>query len=100
MLRALDVVIGRLQQLQDDVLNVLADIAGFGERRRILSKIRGDELRQVRSDVPRSSGVVKIPFQKGLRKEEFLRCLHPQLHLLPCCRPRSCYREKPKRHLK
>ena len=29
------VVVGRLQQLEDDVLNVLADIASFGERRRI-----------------------------------------------------------------
>jgi hypothetical protein len=34
-LRALDVVVGRLQQLQDDVLDVLADITGFGERCRI-----------------------------------------------------------------
>src|SRR5215470_6393069 len=32
-LRALDIVIGRLQQLQDDVLDVLADVAGFGQRR-------------------------------------------------------------------
>ena len=34
-LRALNVVIGRLQQLENDVLDVLADIAGFGQRRRI-----------------------------------------------------------------
>ena len=34
-LRALDVVVGRLQQLQNDVLDVLADITGFGQRRRI-----------------------------------------------------------------
>src|SRR6266699_4657942 len=34
-LRALDIVVGRLQQLQDDVLDVLADVAGFGQRRRI-----------------------------------------------------------------
>ena len=34
-LRALDVVVGRLQQFEDDVLDVLADIASFGERRRI-----------------------------------------------------------------
>ena len=34
-LGALDIVVGRLQQLQDDVLDILADIAGFGERRRI-----------------------------------------------------------------
>jgi len=27
----LDIVVGRLQQLEDDVLDVLADIAGFGE---------------------------------------------------------------------
>ncbi|MGY3445232.1 hypothetical protein ACVW17_005233 [Bradyrhizobium sp. USDA 4473] len=30
-----DVVVGGLQQLQDDVLDVLADIAGLGQRRRI-----------------------------------------------------------------
>src|SRR5215471_338566 len=34
-LGALDVVVGRLQQLKDDVLDVLADIAGFGQRGRI-----------------------------------------------------------------
>ena len=34
-LRALDVVIGRLQQLQNNVLDVFADIAGFSQRRRI-----------------------------------------------------------------
>src|SRR6516164_3326289 len=31
----LDVIVGRLQQLENDVLDVLADITGFGERRRI-----------------------------------------------------------------
>ena len=30
-LGALDIVVGGLQQLEDDVLDVLADIAGFGE---------------------------------------------------------------------
>ena len=34
-LRPLDVVVGGLQQLQDDVLDVLADIAGLGQRRRV-----------------------------------------------------------------
>src|SRR6266705_467715 len=34
-LGALDIVVGRLQQLEDDVLDVLADIAGFRQRRRI-----------------------------------------------------------------
>ena len=34
-LRALDVVVGGLQQLQDDVFDVLADVAGLGQRRRI-----------------------------------------------------------------
>src|ERR1019366_10480480 len=29
-LRALDIVVGRLQQLEDDVLHVLADVTGFG----------------------------------------------------------------------
>ena len=32
-LRPLDVIVGRLQQLQDDVLDILADIAGLGQRR-------------------------------------------------------------------
>ena len=32
-LRPLDIVVGGLQQLQDDVFDVLADIAGFGQRR-------------------------------------------------------------------
>ncbi len=31
-LRALDIVVGGLQQLEDDVLDVLADITGFGQR--------------------------------------------------------------------
>src|SRR6516225_1855646 len=31
----LDIVVGGLQQLQDDVLDILADIARFGQRRRI-----------------------------------------------------------------
>src|SRR5258705_626408 len=39
-LRALDIVIGRLQQLQDDVLDVLADVAGFGHARRIRNRER------------------------------------------------------------
>src|SRR6266702_3369669 len=39
-LRALDVVVGRLQQLQDDVLDVLADIAGLGQRGRIRHRER------------------------------------------------------------
>src|SRR5947209_11479271 len=34
-LGALDIVIGRLQQLEDDVLDVLTDIAGFGESGRV-----------------------------------------------------------------
>ena len=35
LLRLLDVVVALLQQLLDDVLDVLADIAGFGQRRRV-----------------------------------------------------------------
>ena len=34
-LRALDVVVGVLEELDDDVLDVLADVAGLGERRRV-----------------------------------------------------------------
>src|SRR5690606_39022941 len=35
LLRLVDVVVALLQQLLDDVLDVLADIAGFGQRRRV-----------------------------------------------------------------
>ncbi len=31
-LGAADIAVGRLQQLQDDVLDIFADVAGFGER--------------------------------------------------------------------
>ena len=41
-LRLLDVVVALLQQLLDDVLDVLADVARFGERRRV-----GDHERHV-----------------------------------------------------
>ena len=41
-LRLLDVVVALLQQLLDDVLDVLADVAGFGQRRRV-----GDRERHV-----------------------------------------------------
>jgi hypothetical protein len=34
-LGAFDIVVGRLQQLEDDVLDILADITGFGQRRGI-----------------------------------------------------------------
>ncbi len=34
-LRLLDIVVGRLEELEDDVLDVLADIARFGQRRRV-----------------------------------------------------------------
>ena len=52
-LGALDVVVGGLEQLQDDVLDVLADIAGFGQRRRIRHRERnvqdaGERLREQR----------------------------------------------------
>src|SRR5439155_6904823 len=42
-LRPLDIVVGRLQQLQDDVLDVFADVAGFGQRRRIRHRERNVE---------------------------------------------------------
>ena len=41
-LRLLDVVVALLQQLLDDVLDVLADVAGLGQRRRV-----GDRERHV-----------------------------------------------------
>ena len=52
-LRALDVVIGVLQELDDDVLDVLADVAGFGERGRVGDRERhvedlGERLREER----------------------------------------------------
>src|SRR6266852_5634378 len=42
-LRALDVVVGRLQQLQDDIFDVLADVASFGQRGRIRHRERNVE---------------------------------------------------------
>ena len=42
-LRALDVVVGVLQQLDDDVLDVLADVAGLGQRRRVRDRERDVE---------------------------------------------------------
>src|SRR6202043_956347 len=39
-LGALDVIVGRLQQLEDDALDILADIAGFRQRRRISHRER------------------------------------------------------------
>ncbi len=49
----LDIVVGRLQQLEDDVLDILADIAGFGQGRRVGHRERnvddaGERLRQQR----------------------------------------------------
>ena len=35
VLRLLDVVVGRLEQLEDDVLDILAHVAGFGQRGRV-----------------------------------------------------------------
>ena len=46
-LGALDVVVRGLQQLEDDVLDVLADIAGFGERGRI-RQIEAKALRKLK----------------------------------------------------
>ncbi len=46
-LRPLDVVVGGLQQLEDDVLDVFADVAGFGERRGVGHRERNvDDARQ------------------------------------------------------
>jgi hypothetical protein len=52
-LRALDVVVAVLQQLQHDVLDVLADVAGLGQRRRVGHRERhvknpGQRLREQR----------------------------------------------------
>ena len=35
LLRALDVVVAALEEIQDDVFDVFADVTGFGQRRRI-----------------------------------------------------------------
>src|SRR4051794_19412884 len=39
-LRLFDIIVGGLEQLEDDVLDVLADIAGLGQRRRIRHRER------------------------------------------------------------
>src|SRR5438477_3573131 len=47
LLALLDVAAGGLQQLEDDVLDVLADVAGFGERRRVHDREgHGEQLRE------------------------------------------------------
>ena len=73
-LRALDVVVGVLQELDDDVLDVLADVAGFGERRRV-----GDGERTLRifasvcarSVLPRARGAEEQDV--GLRELDVVR---------------------------
>src|SRR5262249_53579242 len=56
-LGALDVVVGGLQQLEDDVLDVLADIAGFGERGRVR---HGEGTSRMRASVCANS-VLPVP---------------------------------------
>ena len=52
----LDVVVAVLQQLLDDVLDVLADVAGFGQRGRV-----GDHERHVEQPGVCASSVLPVP---------------------------------------
>ncbi len=57
LLGSLDVVVGRLNQLEKNVLDVFADVAGFGQRGRIGHGQRhvenlGEGLRQIRLSRP------------------------------------------------
>ena len=79
-LRPLDVVVAVLQQLLDDVLDVLADVAGLGQR----GRIGNDE------------GHVQQPRQ-GLRQQRLARC--PWGRSAGCCswsaRPRPWHCSRP-----
>src|SRR5690606_26431966 len=59
-LRLLDVVLALLQQLLDDVLHILADVPGFGQRRRIRDRERHvqqtrERFREQRFSAPRGT---------------------------------------------
>jgi hypothetical protein len=69
-LRALDVVFGRLQELEDDVLHILADVAGFGQRGRVRHREghvedAGERLREQRLAAARG------PDQQDVRFRQF-----------------------------
>ena len=68
-LRPLDIVVGGLEQLQDDVLDVLADIAGFGQRRRVGHRERHIENARQRLRQQRLAGARRADQQDvGLRQ--------------------------------
>ena len=72
-LRLLDVVVGGLQQLEDDVLDVLADIAGFGQRRRVGHRERHVEDAGQRLGQQRLAGTGRADQQDvGLRQLDVL----------------------------
>ena len=76
-LRALDIVVGGLQQLQNDVLDVLADVAGFGERRGIGHRERHVEQPRQRLGQQRLA-------RTGRADEQDVRLRELDVVLLPC----------------
>ena len=71
----LDVEVGRLDQLQEDVLDVLTDVAGLGERRRV-----GDRERDVED--PRERLREERLAAAGRAEEEDVRLLELDLRVL------------------
>ena len=69
-LGALDIVVGRLQQLEDDVLHVLADITGFGQRRGVRHGERHVEDARQRLRQQRLAGAGR-PDQQDVRLRQF-----------------------------
>ena len=77
-LRALDVVVGVLQELDDDVLDVLADVAGLGERRRVGDRERDVEdlrerLREERLAACRSGRGARCSTSRARRRPRLTR---------------------------
>ena len=68
-LGALDVVVGGLQQVDDDVLDVLADVAGLGERRGV-----GDGERHVEDAAPASARAASCREPVGPSRRMFDFC--------------------------
>lgn len=79
-LRPLDVVVGRLQELQDDVLDVLAHITGLGERRRIRHRERHVE------DPGKRLGEQRLPEPVGPISRMFDLAISTSLFFWACAR--------------
>ena len=77
LLRALNVAVGRLQEFEDDVLNVLADVARFRERRRVND---GEGNHQHARERLRQKGLARA----GGADEQYVRLLNLYVRSAAC----------------